>query len=70
MPDSDGLPVSEREIALLREVPRTATVTARTDAELLALEGPDFVAAVTGAAGATEAADAVVRARLGVVVPV
>ena len=58
------------EIALLREVPRTATVTARTDAELLALEGPDFVAAVTGAAGATEAADAVVRARLGVVVPV
>ena len=58
------------EIALLRDVPRTATVTARTDAELLALEGPDFVAAVAGATPAREAADAVVGARLGVVVPV
>jgi MFS family permease len=58
------------EIALLRDVPRTATVTARTDAELLALEGPDFVAAVTGAVPAREAADAVVGARLGAVVPV
>jgi putative flippase GtrA len=58
------------EIALLRDVPRTATVTARTDAELLALEGADFVAAVTGAPRSREAADAVVGARLGVVVPV
>jgi MFS family permease len=58
------------EIALLRDVPRTATVTAKTDVELLALEGPDFVAAVTGAQGASEAADAVVGARLGFVVPV
>ena len=58
------------EIALLRDVPRTATVTARTDTELLALEGPDFVTAVTGAPSAHEAAEAVVGARLGVVVPV
>ena len=45
-------------------------MTARTDAELLALEGPDFVAAVTGAPSAHEAAEAVVGARLGAVVPV
>jgi MFS family permease len=58
------------EIALLRDVPRTATVTARTDTELMALQGPDFVAAVMGAPSAREAADAVVGARLGVIVPV
>ena len=36
------------EIALLRDVPRQASATARTDCELLALEGDDFVGAVTG----------------------
>lgn len=53
------------EIALLRDVPRTATVVATTDVELLELPGEEFVAAVSGHADAFRAADAVVGARLG-----
>ena len=52
------------EIALLRDVPRTATVRANTDLELYALEGGDFVAAVSGHAAGAEQADLVVAARL------
>ena len=52
------------EIALLRDVPRTATVRAVTDVALLALERDDFIAAVTGHAPSAEAASAVVGARL------
>jgi predicted MFS family arabinose efflux permease len=52
------------EIALLRDVPRTATVIAVDDTKLLALERDDFIAAVTGHAPSREAADAVIGARL------
>jgi MFS family permease len=53
------------EIALLRDVPRTATVRARVDTRLWALERDDFLDAVTGHARAREAAGEVVGVRLG-----
>jgi MFS family permease len=53
------------EIALLRDIPRTATVTAFTDVELWALERDIFIASVTGHAPSAEAADAVIATHLG-----
>ena len=54
------------EIGLLRDVPRTATVTAVTDVELLGLERHDFLGAVMGVTEARAAAEEVVSRRLGV----
>ena len=52
------------EIALLRDVPRTATVTARTDARLYALGKARFLASVGGHPRAASEADRLVSERL------
>jgi CRP-like cAMP-binding protein len=53
------------EIALLRDVPRTATVRARKDAVLYALDRSHFIPAVTGYAPSMSAAEGVIGTRLG-----
>jgi MFS family permease len=52
------------EIALLRDVPRTATVTALEETSLYALERDDFLAAVSGHAHSRAAAESLVTSRL------
>jgi MFS family permease len=57
------------EIALLRDVPRTASVTALVDTRLYALSREDFLSAVTGHRAAHAAGDAVVAERMSVTEP-
>jgi CRP-like cAMP-binding protein len=45
------------EIALLRDVPRMATITATSDLQLLGLDRDDFIPAVTGHGEASERAE-------------
>lgn len=54
------------EIGLLRDVPRTATVTAVEDTVVMTLGRDDFLAAVTGQGDAFRAADDVVSFRLSI----
>jgi len=53
------------EIALLRDVPRTATVSTLLESTLVVLHRDDFLAAVTGYAPSLSSAEAVVGLRLG-----
>jgi len=53
------------EIALLRDIPRTATVRATAPSVVLALEREAFVAAVSGRREASAAAEEVIQGRLG-----
>jgi hypothetical protein len=55
------------EVALLRDVPRTATVTALDETDLYALDRASFLAAVTGHGAGRVAGDAVVAERLATV---
>lgn len=52
------------EIALLREMPRTATIIAHGPAQLMALERHEFLGAVTGHDKSSRAADSLASARL------
>ena len=52
------------EIALLRNILRTASVTAQGPAQLLALEREEFLAAVTGSRRSAEVVDAEIVRRL------
>jgi len=54
------------EIGLIRDVPRTATVTAVQPSELLALDRDDFLEAVSGIGEASRAAEEIVSRRLAV----
>ena len=52
------------EIALLRDSPRTATVTATAPTTLIAIDREAFLSAVTGHPGSSQAAEGIVAARL------
>ena len=57
------------EIALLRDLPRTATVTGASECELLTLGRDEFLAAVTGHPRSADEADVVISARLATLRP-
>ena len=69
--ERDGIPLRDvtqpgegvGEIAILRDVPRTASVFAGEPSTLLAIDRAQFLAAVTGHQDASAAADAVVATR-------
>jgi MFS family permease len=52
------------EIALIRDVPRMATITVIEDAELLGLDREDFIPAVTGHGEASEQAERLIGSML------
>jgi CRP-like cAMP-binding protein len=67
----DGAHVAERtvgehvgEVALLRDEPRNATITARTPMKLLTLDRSPFLEAVTGHPQSRERVQAIVEERL------
>jgi MFS family permease len=73
---SDGRSLGDRgpgdyfgEIALLRDIPRTATVTAIDDMELYALERGAFIDAATGHAAGRQAGEEVVLEQLARATP-
>jgi MFS family permease len=53
------------EIALLRDVPRTATVSATTPTTLLAIRRMDFLTAVLGSPASAETVEHLVSSRIG-----
>ncbi len=53
------------EIALLRDVPRTATVSAATDSVLLVIRRMDFLSAVLGNLESAETVEEIVSSRVG-----
>ncbi|HZT93503.1 MAG TPA: MFS transporter [Gaiellaceae bacterium] len=57
------------EIALLRDIPRTSTVTARDDVETYVLDRRHFLEAAIGHAAGREAGEAVVAERLAALTP-
>ena len=52
------------EIALIRDVPRTASVSAVTDTAVLTIRRMDFLSAVLGNPESAEAVEAAVSARI------
>jgi CRP-like cAMP-binding protein len=57
------------EIALLRDIPRTSTVTALDEVEVRVLDRRHFLEAAVGHAAGREAGEAVVAERLAALAP-